>query len=136
MRKLLLDTGPLVALLDRSEATHNACVAFLKTFHGQLLTTEPVITEAMYLLSDSVAFQRTCIDFLVAGQVQIVPASYANLQRVIALMETYHDIPMDFADGTLVAIAEALHLSEVFTLDRRGFATYRFRKTKPFRIYP
>ena len=50
------------------------------------------------------------------------------------MMETYRDTPMDFADGTLVLLAEALETLEVLTLDRRGFSTYRTRTGRALRL--
>ncbi len=62
----------------------------------------------------------------------LVPSSRASLKRVAALMEKYQDVPMDFADATLVALAEDLDIPHVFTLDRRGFSSFRLKGHKPF----
>jgi hypothetical protein len=51
-------------------------------------------------------------------------------------MERYQDVPMDYADGTLVALGEETDTDQVFTLDRRGFSTYRLRGKKAFRVVP
>jgi hypothetical protein len=136
MRSLLLDTGALVALLDRSERDHPRCVKALKTFSGEILTTEPVLTEALYLLGPSVRAQKTCMEFLLKGGATLVPQSPASLSRAAVLMEKYSDVPMDFADATLVVLAEETGTEEVFTLDRKGFAAYRIRGRKGFIIMP
>lgn len=136
MRKLILDTGPLIALLDQSESSHEKCVSFLKIFNGMLITTEPVVTEAMYLLNQSIHFQKACVDFIMKADVQIVPIVQKTLLKVIALMEKYSDLPMDYADATLVSLAGETSISEIFTLDKRGFETYRWRKNKFFTLYP
>ncbi|MDZ4383299.1 MAG: PIN domain-containing protein [Nitrospirota bacterium] len=136
MRSALLDTGAFVALLDRSERNHDRCVRFLKEFKGKLLTTEPVLTEAIYLLGSSVKTQRTCIEFILKGGATLVPQSLESLSRAITLMEKYNDIPMDFADATLVVLAEEIAVEEVFTLDIRGFNAYRIRSKKAFKVWP
>jgi predicted nucleic acid-binding protein len=136
MRSALLDTGAFVALLDRSERNHDRCVRFLKEFKGKLLTTEPVLTEAIYLLGSSVKTQRTCIEFILKGGATLVPQSLESLSRAITLMEKYNDIPMDFADATLVVLAEEIAVEEVFTLDIRGFNSYRIRSKKAFKVWP
>lgn len=136
MRRVLLDTGPFVALLDRSEKNHNRCVGFLKDFEGQLLTTEPVLTEVIYLLGPSVKNQLKAIEFILKGGAVIVPQSLESLSRAGVLMNKYSNIPMDFADATLVVLAEETGISEVFTLDRRGFSAYRIKGRKAFRIWP
>ncbi len=136
MRSALLDTGALVALLDKSEKNHERCTTFFEGFQGQLLTTEPVLTEAVYLLGPSVKAQKTCIEFVLKGGATLVPQSTESLSRAIALMEKYKDIPMDFADATLIALAEDTGIDEVFTLDRRGFSSYRIHGKKAFKIFP
>jgi predicted nucleic acid-binding protein len=65
-----------------------------------------------------------------------VPQSAKSLQRIAVLMERYRNVPMDFADATLVALGEELETEWVFTLDRRGFSTYRLDQRKPFQIIP
>jgi hypothetical protein len=136
MRSLLFDTGVFVALLDKSEKNHERCVAFLKEFKGKLFTTEPVLTETLYLLGPSIKAQRACIDFLLKGGATLIPQSKESLSRASALMEKYEDIPMDFADATLVSLAEEIDVVEVLTLDRRGFSTYRIRGKTVFKIWP
>ena len=136
MRNVLLDTGAFVALLDNSENNHEHCVEFLKDFKGKLLTTEPVLTEAVYLLGPSVKAQKTCVEFILKGGATMVPQSPESLSRAVVLMEKYKDIPMDFADATLVALAEETEIDEVFTLDIRGFSTYRIHGKRSFKVWP
>lgn len=136
MRSVLFDIGVFVALLDKSEKNHERCVAFLKEFRGKLFTTEPVLTETLYLLGPSIKAQRACIEFLLKGGATLIPQSKESLSRASALMEKYEDIPMDFADATLVSLAEEIDVVEVFTLDRRGFSTYRIRGKTAFKIRP
>jgi predicted nucleic acid-binding protein len=136
MREVILDTGPFVALLDRSERSHQACTAFFMVFDGRFVTTEPVLTEAVYLLGPSFAAQKPALEFILKGGAEVVAQTPDSLRRAMQLMEKYRDVPMDFADATLVALAEERKTSEIFTLDRRGFATYRIHSRKAFTIYP
>ena len=136
MRSVLFDIGVFVALLDKSEKNHERCVAFLKELRGKLFTTEPVLTETLYLLGPSIKAQRACIEFLLKGGATLIPQSKESLSRASALMEKYEDIPMDFADATLVSLAEEIDVVEVLTLDRRGFSTYRIRGKTAFKIRP
>ncbi len=101
-----------------------------------LFTTEPVLTETLYLLGPSIKAQRACIDFLLKGGATLVPQTRGSLSRASALMEKYEDIPMDFADATLMSLAEEIDLAEILTLDRRGFSTYRMRGKTAFKIWP
>lgn len=134
--ELLLDTGAFVALLDRSETRHSDCVAVLSRWAGPILTTEAIVTETMYLVGPTWRPQQACLEFLLRGAVLLVPSSRATLRRVTELMERYQDVPMDYADGTLVALGEETGTDQVFTLDRRGFSTYRLRSKKAFRVVP
>lgn len=136
MRNLLLDTGAFVALLDRSEKNHEHCVEFFSTFLGQIFTTEPVLTETLYLLGSSPRAAKMCIDFVVSGGTTLVHQSSTSLTRAATLMEKYEDIPMDFADATLVALAEDAGIDEIFTLDRRGFQSFRIHGKKAFKLWP
>lgn len=136
MDSILLDTGAFVALLDRSEKNHARCVDFFSSFRGRIFTTEPVLTEAIYLLGPSIKAQRACLEFILKGGATLVPQSTASLERAALLMAKYHDVPMDFADATLVVLAEETGINEVFTLDLRGFQAYRIHGRKSFTIHP
>ena len=134
--ELLLDTGAFVALVDRSERRHPECVAALEAWSGAIVTTEAVLTETLYLLGPQWSAQKFCLEFFARGAFLLVPSSQASLKRVSVLMERYRNVPMDFADATLVALGEELHTDAVFTLDRRGFSAYRLHQRKPFRLIP
>src|SRR4030042_4452103 len=136
MRNLLCDTGPFVALLDASEKNHERCVEFFEEFKGQLFTTEPVLTEVLYLLGPSIKSQKAGIEFILKGGAILVPQSTSSLKRELELMEKYKDVPMDFADSTLVVLGEEMEIPEIFTLDVKGFSTYRMHSKKAFRLWP
>lgn len=133
---LIIDTGPLVALLDRSARNHARCVAALREWRGQLVTTEAVLTEALYLLNDTWQGQQNCLEMFTREVIMLMPATPATLKRVAALMKKYRDVPMDYADATLVALSEDIDTDLVFTLDLRGFRAFRKNTRTPFRILP
>lgn len=134
--ELLLDTGAFVALVDRSEKRHADCVAVLDGWSGTIVTTEAVLTETLYLVGPQWGSQKVGLEFVLRGAFLLVPPSPASLKRVSALMEKYRNVPMDYADATLVALGEELGTDLVFTLDRRGFSTYRLNQRKPFQLFP
>jgi len=133
--ELLLDTGALVGLLDRSQSVHKACVDFYSCWQGAVVTTEAVLTESMHLLSGAGNGSAVCIDFVLEGGAILVPSTEASLKRCRGLMEKYSDRPMDFADATLVVLAEELNTDMVFTFDG-DFRIYRIRGRKNFRVLP
>ena len=100
------------------------------------MTTEAVLTEAQHLVGPAAQPRLTCLEFVLRGAFTMVPSSLASLRRTAKLMETYADVPMDFADAGLVALGEELDTNRVFTLDRRGFSVYRLRRRRAFRIVP
>jgi len=133
--ELLLDTGGLVGLLDRSQSVHRACAESYATWEGVVVTTEAVITESTYLLSGIPRGSVACLDFVLRSGVVVVPLSIPSLRRCRQLLEKYSDLPMDFADSTLVVLAEELDTNLVFTVDR-DFQVYRIRGRKAFRVLP
>lgn len=134
--ELLLDTGALVSLLDRSQTNHRQCSEFFSHWHGAVVSTEAVLTEATHLLGRTPRGRELCLEFFLAEGATLVPASLSRLRRCRVLMEKYADQPMDYADATLVVLAEELGTDLVFTTDRGDFEVYRFGKTRPFRVVP
>lgn len=133
---LLLDTGGLVSLLDRSQARHRECVSFYEGWEGTVVSTEAVLTESAHLLSRAPGGVEACVRFFLQGGAMLVPSSRAALGRCRELVRKYADLPMDYADATLVALAEDLETAWVLTTDRRDFEVYRWRGRRPFRIVP
>jgi predicted nucleic acid-binding protein len=132
----ILDTGPWVALIDRSESKHIECVHWLKSFTGRLYSTEAVLTEVLYLLNFSITAQCAAIDFVLKAVVEIVPASIESLKKAKNLMKKYADLPMDYADASTVCLAAETGIQNVVTFDKKDFAIYRLPKKKGFTIMP
>jgi len=134
--RVLMDTGPWVALIDRSEASHTECVNWFKSFRGEIFSTEAVLTEVMCLLNFSSDAQEAALDFVLEGAITLVPSNPSSLLEVKRLIKKYDDLPMDFADATLVCLAQDLSVRDVVTLDKRGFGVYRMKGGKSFVILP
>jgi predicted nucleic acid-binding protein len=133
---VLVDTGPLVALFDPSDANHERCKDVLGRLRSsRRVTSLAVLTETVYLLGFSPRAQRAVLSFLAAGGVEVADFGAADISRSAALMQRYESLPMDFADATLVVLAERLHTTAVFTLDRRDFSVYRAGR-RAFRLLP
>ena len=134
--QLIMDTGPWVALLDRSEARHSECVEWFRRFEGDIFSSEAVLTEVLYLLNFSFEGQLAAIHFILTGAITLVPFSLEGLKRAKRLMEKYRDIPMDYADATLVCLAEDLAITRVVTFDAKHFGIYRLTSKQPFSVLP
>jgi predicted nucleic acid-binding protein len=134
--ELLLDTGALVSLLDRSQTHHHACATFYGEWDRAVVSTEAVLTETTHLLGGVVGGQQAALDFFLSGGALLVPSTHASLRRCRELMKQYADLPMDYADATLVVLAEELDTNVVFTTDRRDFTVYRINRRRRFDIVP
>jgi predicted nucleic acid-binding protein len=125
VRAVLVDAGPLIALLDRGDAHHNECLKALQTIRDPLLTVWPAFTEAMYLLNFSRLAQRALWEMLETEALGLARLDHEDGPRMKSLMQKYRELPMDLADAALVRVAEREKISQIFTLDRRDFRTYR-----------
>jgi len=122
---ILVDAGPLVALLDADDEFHAICLETFRTFKEPLGTVWPPLTEALYLLSGVSGTQEALLGMLARGALQLLPLDSGDIPRMIELMRKYADRPMDFADAALVRVAEREGFETFFTLDRRDFTVYR-----------
>lgn len=131
----LLDTGPIVAYLNAGDPAHGEVADALDGFTGQLCTTGAVITEAMHFVAGSRSGAGLLSEFVTSARIQVFDlAQPAALRTAATLIETYADTPMDYADATLVLLAEHLKCFDILTLDRRGFSTYRATGNRGFRL--
>ena len=133
---MLVDAGPLVALLDRSDVHHAACITALRTLRDPLVTVWPAFTEATYLLGSSWPGQKALWSRVETGALTLAPLDESDATRMRELMEKYRDLPMDLADAALVRIAEREDLTRIFTIDRRHFSIYRPGRRRRFSILP
>ena len=133
---ILVDAGPLVAILHRDDRRHRECVQALRALRPPLGTTWPVVTEAMYLLGFSTEAQEELWGLIESGRLHLVGLDASDAPRMRALMWKYRDLPMDLADASLVVVAERDGVNKVFTLDRRDFDVYRPAKLGRFSIIP
>jgi uncharacterized protein len=134
--QVIMDTGPWVALIDRSEARHKKCIEWLRQFEGNIFSSEAVLTEVLYLLNFSSKAQSAAIDFVLKGAITLVPLSLESLKKTKTLMEKYKDIPMDYSDATLVCLAKDLSIYHVITFDSKHFGIYRLSSKQSFVIFP
>jgi predicted nucleic acid-binding protein len=133
---VLVDAGPLVAILDRADAAHEECVETLAGIRGSLVTVWPAFTEAMYLLGGSWRAQRALWSRVEIGALSLAPLDETDAPRMRDLMEKYRDFPMDLADAALVRVAERESFTDIFTLDRKHFSIYRPGRRRRFLILP
>jgi uncharacterized protein len=129
--KVLLDTGPLVALFKRNDASHRQAVAWFSRNRAELVTTHAVLTEAWHLVNP-LARGKLMAFAVEALAVPELPAD--SIPRLAQLLDEYSDTPMDYADATLVLLAHELAEMRVCTIDTGDFAVYRTEGNKSLRV--
>ena len=130
---ILVDASFLVSVYDKREPYHRQCMAVLDQVNQPLVTCEPVVTEAIYLLRRLPGAPQAILASIQEGQLEI-PFQLANgAAEVLAYYTKYADTPCDFADACLIHMAGQLNTGDILTLDS-DFKHYRWRRNKRFRM--
>jgi predicted nucleic acid-binding protein len=133
---ILVDTGPLVAVLSERDSEHERCVEELQRLRPPLLTTWAVLTEAAWLLRD----ERKALEKLLAapavGLIRVADLGAAAFPWINLFFRRYPKLEPQFADASLVYLAEQKNIATIFTLDRRDFSIYRFGRNRSFLLLP
>lgn len=133
---ILVDAGPLVALVDADDQHHEECAKTLKTLREPLATAWPPLVEAMYLLSDQPRAQEALWEMLDRGGILLLPLDSSDIPRIREFMRKYANRPMDLADAALLRLAEREGLRKIFTIDRRDFSVYRLHGRTRLTLIP
>lgn len=135
---MVIDAGPMIAILDRSSHAHGACKRVLEGLGDErLITTWPALTEAAHVLTSrrGIGAWLPLLEMVMTGAMEVTAVDSAMLGRIRELCWKYRDLPMDLADATLVALCEAQNDPRIFTLDS-DFAVYRFKGRRAFEVWP
>ena len=119
----IIDTGAILALLDRTDRWHGICLGTFKQLRLPLLTSEAVLTKLFHLVGDSRHEKDAAWRFVRSGAITLAKIEHPELPPIEALMSRYHDRPMDFADATLVYLARRESRPTIFTVDHADFET-------------
>lgn len=135
MKPVLLDTGVIVALLDRSERLHERCADAVQEIEAPLITCEAVIAESCYLLRNLAGAAEAVIENVAAGIFQIPFQLSREAAGVKQVLRKYRDRRIDLADACLIRLADEFGTADILTLDG-DFAIYRWGRNKAFRMLP
>lgn len=133
MTPVLLDTGVIVSLLDRSERFHNVCAEIIESIAAPLVSCEAVISESCYLLRRSPGAAEAVIQNVISEAFRIpfqLPAAAPRIERIL---RKYRDRGIDFADACLIDLAGELRTGDILTLDH-DFQIYRWSGNKRFNL--
>jgi predicted nucleic acid-binding protein len=137
VKRILVDAGPIVAILSRADAYHETCIRSMHALTGPLLSCWPVIAEAAWILRHTpMAVQQLMQSVGDDGFLELLPLAGAEGKAIAAIMRRYEDLHPQLADVALVHLANREQIDTVFTLDRRDFSVYRYGHKRAFRIVP
>jgi len=135
VKPVLLDTGVIVALLDRSESSHEACAETVRSLESPLVTCEAVIAESCYLLRNLPGAPEAVIENVVAGIFQLPFQLSREAAGIKQILRKYRDRRIDLADACLIRLADEFETPDILTLDK-DFQIYRWGKSKSFHLLP
>jgi len=131
---IIADTGFWLALANRQDQYHLLAVNKLNQLEESLITTHPVITETCYLLLNKLGNHAQCnfIEMWYSSAFEVFVLDQSHAIRIKELMEKYADLPVDFADASLIVLSEYLGHGRILTVDQRDFFIYRWKNQHPF----
>lgn len=132
----LVDTGAILAFLDEDDRWHSACADAFAHTPFPLLTSQAVLTELFHFVGGRPHQMGAAWTFVRSGTLTLGTITDGDLPALSQLMHQYRDRPMDFADATLVHLAERESLTTILTVDFSDFQTYRIAGRRRFRILP
>ena len=120
----LIDSGPLIALFDKSDKYHTKVLDFLKNHEGELITSWAVVTEVTHMLDFNLNVQIDFLKWVELGAVKIYDIKQNELNSIISMIQKYTNVPMDFADSSLMYIAHKENIKNIVSIDS-DFDIYR-----------
>ncbi|MEQ1824538.1 MAG: PIN domain-containing protein [Pirellula sp.] len=133
---VIVDTGPLVAILDRSDEHHAMCLETLKTVLPPMWTSWPVLTEVAWLLRDHPKGLQRLWTLVETGFMRIADLPESCLAEIPQIQKRFPTLKLQLADMTLILIAELNERNTIFTLDRRDFAVIQKKSRRKLRLLP
>jgi len=132
---IIVDTGAFIGLFNKNDEYHVSARASFSNISEPLITTYPVVTETCYLLYNRLGhhYQINFLMSIAKKTFKVFDFQENDILRMTELMERYCDLPMDFADASLVVLAEQLGHGRILTSDRRDFNIYRWNNNQLFK---
>jgi uncharacterized protein len=136
VERVLIDTGPIIAVLSEDDEHHNRCSQALTTLVPPLLTCWPVITEAAWLLRKRPESVARMFEGFTGGLFALLSLTADDLPAVAATMKRYESAGLQLADAALAHLAERENIRTVFTTDRRDFSIIRLKRNRTLKLIP
>jgi predicted nucleic acid-binding protein len=123
MQNIVIDSGPLIALFDKSDRYHVQALKFIQNPQGKLHSNLAVVTEVVHMLDFSQQAQQDFV-YWVNQAIELDENTTVDWERIQEILEKYADLPADFADASLIALCERLNTRKVASVDS-DFSVYR-----------
>jgi len=136
VKPILLDTGPLVAILNRNDHYHRVCVEQSHLVLGRRFTTWPVLTEAAWLLRKDNRAIQALMSLVSTKAIEVIDLDDIAAGWISNFLNTYSDRQAQLADASLMFLANELRIETIFTLDVRDFSVYRTEHNSHLQIVP
>ena len=135
---VVADTGPLYALLDRSDAWHERVTAWWAKNRRDVVIPVSVVPEVTYLLQSRIGprAEQAFVTSLADGELEIEQVMPEDLDRISHLLAQYEDLKLGFVDASVIAVAERLETRDVLTTDARHFTAVRPRHARSLLLSP
>jgi predicted nucleic acid-binding protein len=133
---VLIDTGPLVAIVSERDTEHRRCLEHSRTISPPMLTCWLVVTEAAWLLRNRPASVRDLFRAFEDGVLRLARLDETDMPAIDGILKTYANLRPQLADAALVHLAERDQLRTIFTLDRRDFTVYRLSRNRRLQLIP
>ncbi len=135
---VVVDTGPLVAIVDRDDAHHQACLDWFDHHDGSVVVPAPVIVEVCWLLSRRVGptAETAFLTGLSGDDPRIETMGPTDYQRSAQLVDRYADLDLGFVDAAVIAVAERLDIDTIATINHRDFRVVRPSHVDAFTLVP
>lgn len=135
---VLADTGVLVSAADSREPRHADCAKVLRSHHGQMVMSAPVVAETSWMIESRLGpkAEARFLRLVTSGEIEVIDLSLADYLRCVELIETYADLGLGLVDASVVTIAERLSIATIATLNHRDFSVVRPRHVEAFELVP
>lgn len=136
--QILIDTGIIIALADKSDAWHQRSLHFIKTYKGGIIAPSTIVPEICYMLNTYLgpSAEMAFIESLVQRQLSLEMVTLEDFGRSLEIMKAYANLNIGLVDASVVALSERLGISKILTADRRHFSAVKPKHCPHLELLP
>jgi uncharacterized protein len=136
--RILIDTGIVIALADKSDFWHQRSLDFINAYNGKIIAPSTIIPEACYMLNAYLgpSAETAFIESVVQRELLVENVTIEDFSRSLEIMKLYSSLNIGLVDASIIALAERLGLSKILTTDRRHFSVIKGKHGPHFELMP